>query len=68
MQKKVPLLTISYGRTREQKEFYKLWLASWRNNTPIDIENEFGYLFDYVHALIYQAQTESDLARLSQNC
>ncbi len=41
-----------------------MWYSSWKNKKPINIENEFGYLFDYVHSLIRKAQTESELAKL----
>ena len=64
MPQEIPHLPIRTGRTREQKEFYKLWLTSWQDKRPIDIENEFGYLFDYALSLFRNTQTESDLAKL----
>jgi hypothetical protein len=64
MSQKVPPYPLRNGRTREQKEFCKLWLAAWQNKEPIDIENQFGYLFYYVHSLIPKLKTEADLERL----
>ena len=57
-------LEIGVPRTKSQREFYKRWVKAWHIGKPVNIENEYGYLFDYMKQLIRKAKTERDLERL----
>lgn len=57
-------LDILVPRTKNQREFLKKWVKVWRVGNILNIENEYGYLFDYMKQLIRRAKTEKDLEKI----
>lgn len=57
-------LSILIPRTKSQKEFYNKWLKAWRIGKTLEIENEYGYLFDYMKQIIRRAKNERELGNV----
>lgn len=47
-----------------KREFYRQWQEAWQDKQALDIQGEYGYLFEYVHALIRVARTKADLVAI----
>jgi hypothetical protein len=57
----VPHYPLGVDKRPEHSQFYRRWLDSWNEGVAIDIHDEYGYLFDYIHGLIGAAGSSADM-------